>query len=640
VSIDVAGQISGAERDAAESLKARLEPLVRPHDRITIVAGAKCYGQKNEDIDLLVIGQFAADFHVPHNALPAPLYDNEVHLSNFLLVIEVKDQDGAHVRFEGNQVRVRYTRGWKDASAQVFNQVFSVKAFIEQQMGAGPAPHIFKAIWLRNVPWLSLPANSAQILAADATGADVLRTILEQKPEQAKREPDGKITVSSTSPEGMHRLQSIAEYFTRRIEPGTLDRKRLDIVSRKHLKGQQYIDRLGAQALIFRGRGGAGKTLRLLSIGNQMREERKARVLLLTYNLALVADIKRLLAIMGGGDDIDAGSIHVRSRDSFLMGLIKACGFPPRNHRDPLSDFETRKQMFENATRQKCASDIRDLGDAPNHPEVFAWDFVLVDEGQDWPEIDRDILLKVFGAEKLIIADGVDQFVHSQPKRCAWDIAEPRQIVTLHRSLRLKANLCRFAASFAAETGVEWDMEPNDDVGGGHVKIVLGPYDERLHRQIMWRHTAEKNNPIDALFCVTGGREAQYSNLPSRLQRIGSKVWDGTQHSERQDYPRDLNQHRVVKYESCRGLEGWTVVCLDLDVFFQRKIREGLELKSDDLFSPAEDVALRHAARWCLIPFTRAVDTLVIQLSPQSPLWQRLSPVARRHEDFVDVISG
>jgi hypothetical protein len=69
-----------------------------------------------------------------------------------------------------------------------------------------------------------------------------------------------------------------------------------------------------------------------------------------------------------------------------------------------------------------------------------------------------------------------------------------------------------------------------------------------------------------------------------------------------------------------------------------RKLNEGREQRTDDLFDSSEEAALRHAARWCLIPFTRAIDTLIIQLDERSVLWRRLEPIARSHQDFVEII--
>jgi hypothetical protein len=46
---------------------------------------------------------------------------------------------------------------------------------------------------------------------------------------------------------------------------------------------------------------------------------------------------------------------------------------------------------------------------------------------------------------------------------------------------------------------------------------------------------------------------------------IGGKVWDGTARDVREVYPTDREELRFVQYDSCRGLEGWSVVNYDLD---------------------------------------------------------------------------
>jgi hypothetical protein len=71
---------------------------------------------------------------------------------------------------------------------------------------------------------------------------------------------------------------------------------------------------------------------------------------------------------------------------------------------------------------------------------------------------------------------------------------------------------------------------------------------------------------------------------------------------------------RIVRYESSRGLEGWITLALDLDDFAANK-RKHPNLNPNDPPIDADIVA----ARWLLIPLTRAVHTLVITIrDPQS----------------------
>lgn len=632
--VAIYGQISGRERNAAEELRRRLIPALRPQDRITIIVGAKSYEQPTEDIDILLLGQMAPGFKAPPEAVPAQASTSNVYLQDFVLMIEVKDHDGSGVKFEGNQVFVRYPTGWNHASQKLETQKYSLKNFVESNIGLHRSPWINTALWLRNVQRDEVPRAAAPILTSEVSAVDVFRLVIGQSLARTTPGPGGGFTVSSSTPQA---VQGIVKFFTKVRLAGTLDRRKLEAICKKIMDDQQYHQLIGQQALIFRGRGGAGKTVRLLSIANQLREEQGARVLLLTYNLALVADIRRLLTFLGNSSEVSSGSIVVRGRDSYLDGLLTVCGYPSPDRNEPFENLGARKSALADLLKEMTTEQIQRNEDAIKNPEYFGWDYVLVDEGQDWPEVDRDILLKVFGVGRLIIADGIDQFAERVPRRCDWTSAKPHQIVTLKKSLRLKSNLCRFAESFASEFGIPWDMQADDKLPGGGIHIIVGKYTRQMHADIMAHHQQGKNLPIDALFCVTGAADAVHKDFSRKLQDFGYEVWDGTTRDGRQDFARSTDQHRVVKYESCRGLEGWTVVCLDMASFFSRKLREGRSLPITDLLMDQEELALSHAARWCLIPFTRAIDTLVLQMDAGSDLWKRLAPIARQHSDIVKI---
>jgi len=41
-------------------------------------------------------------------------------------------------------------------------------------------------------------------------------------------------------------------------------------------------------------------------------------------------------------------------------------------------------------------------------PERFAWDYVFIDEAQDWTDAERDFIRTLYGSENLVLADGLD----------------------------------------------------------------------------------------------------------------------------------------------------------------------------------------------------------------------------------------
>ena len=76
-----------------------------------------------------------------------------------------------------------------------------------------------------------------------------------------------------------------------------------------------------------------------------------------------------------------------------------------------------------------------------------------------------------------------------------------------------------------------------------------------------------------------------------------------------------MGEKRLIN-ESCRGLEGWVTVCLELDEFVKYKHdsfkddSQNLELALDSL----EQKQQKNVNQWSLIPLTRAIDTLVITI--------------------------
>ncbi len=161
------------------------------------------------------------------------------------------------------------------------------------------------------------------------------------------------------------------------------------------------------------------------------------------------------------------------------------------------------------------------------------------------------------------------------------------------------------------------------DVYGGRVVVLLGPYGKRpeMHKQIFEEHAKQGNEPIDMLLCIPP-RLARINNVDGhsavakKLKDWEWQVWDGSDEQEREKEPETIKQFRIVKYDSCRGLEGWSVVNLGFDEFYDWKLKDSPEsIEENRLLVSPEQAAHQRAAQWLMIPLTRAIDTLVIQAS-------------------------
>jgi hypothetical protein len=109
------------------------------------------------------------------------------------------------------------------------------------------------------------------------------------------------------------------------------------------------------------------------------------------------------------------------------------------------------------------------------------------------------------------------------------------------------------------------------------------------------------------------------SSLPGRtLTAAGRKVWAATYVDVREHFPTDRDALRIVQYDSCRGLEELTVINYAFDEFSEYKYRQWIAAPElGNLFAAPEERAGLFASRWALFPLTRAMDTLVINVTSQ-----------------------
>lgn len=608
----------GSEYSAAEALaKAACEAMPEVSESKQIVLElfpkAQCFGQKIRDIDLLV---FFADYRAPENQLISA-DGKKVH--SFCLSIEVKAHSAEAVIFEGANCYVNYNNQEHDVTGQSEGQKYSLKKYIDRNSRSKSSPWISNLIWLMRVPSNLMPAIDSNILGANFSWVEFINKI-----SLLDSRKNGNIETFS-SRQWMDEIMSV---FSRRLLASKIDRKRLEAITKRVLDRtqQQYAEKLGQQLLIFRGRGGTGKTVKLLQIGNQACDEYGLRVILLTYNKALVADISRLLALRGIRNSIGESGMSVQTIHSFMHEWLCAVGVIQKKCSDFLEKYGKYKLEALELIKQGAISEEDIRLAKTSRSRDLAWDLILIDESQDWPQSERDLIYSLYDYKKVVIADGVDQFVRGVT-HIDWRegiSTANSQIVALRKSLRLKSTLCQTVGHFAEAIELQnWNLEPVPESHGGKVIVVIGnALSEEFHRRLIATSNHDGNKPIDMLLCVPptwvknvdDGRE---SVVARAYLEWGYEVWDAVDPRLRGEHATSLEQFRIVQYESCRGLEGWVVVCFALDEFFDYK-KENAEISDEsklDVFYEESDAALEYAKKWLMIPLTRAIDTLVLHVS-------------------------
>lgn len=193
-----------------------------------------------------------------------------------------------------------------------------------------------------------------------------------------------------------------------------------------------------------------------------------------------------------------------------------------------------------------------------------------------------NLLRRLHGSPNLIIADGIDQLVR-QDQNCDWlegMHVNEYQVVHLQAGLRMKRNLAAFANAFASALGLAgWQVHPSEDATGGRVIIVEGDYFAvpGLHIRLKAEAAALGNEPVDMLACVPPSMvlkhgEQRTLSIAPHFAGLAQNIWNGTEVGIRSNsYPLSAKQLRVVQYDSCRGLEGWTCLHFGFDSFFDHK---------------------------------------------------------------------
>jgi hypothetical protein len=559
------------------------------------------------------------------------------------LAIEVKSHDATGVKFEDKIASVKYPRGWECATEKAFKQVFELKTYLAR---AGmPPPYIQDLIFFTGLRETDLPERPHNCFGIDASFERILN-ILGQVSQPVSH--NRYVTISFGPEEKFSAILAPNATVLKTLEPTPLDRRRMDRIVKAALP-QEWLADLGVRQVSVRGRGGVGKTVILLQMAYKAFDNSGMRSLLLTYNKALVADMRRTMALLGVPRHLEGG-ISVDTVHAFIGRLMHELGTIGIND-SFLEDYEDNKDALVEYLQSGAisANDVASM--IQKQADNFAWDTIYVDEGQDWPSNEIDILRAVYPPECIVIADGVDQYVRESV--ADWRTGVPREKLRprrLKRCLRMKANLAFFVANCAEAFKLQnWDLEPNPDANGGRVLIVEGDMtrDTEIYEKIRVEAEELGNYPIDLLACVPPSlvvhdNESSYSLPGQTILRNGGLVWDATATDVRDQYPTSRDALRIVQYDSCRGLEGWTVIAYSFDDFYDYKYQQWISSPKShgSLLDSKEEMAAAFAAQWAMIPLTRAMDTLVINLSKRSsPMKDVLKAIYEKRRDFIQWIT-
>ena len=278
---------------------------------------------------------------------------------------------------------------------------------------------------------------------------------------------------------------------------------------------------------------------------------------------------------------------------------------------------------------------------------------VLIDEAQDCNNYEKLILMKLYGSNNIVISSGgKDQLIRTS-RETDWTVALNTPISYLKiplggRSYRQKANIVKFVNSFGDFYKIATPINSaNESHGLGRVIIdtrnsVRGFSNDTLNQireegktqgcsdyencMILLpttgysSKTMEKGIAIDELDNV----EIIDKSINRKLEIFSQdlKIWNGIVERKGDLSVPAADQTRFLYYESCRGLEAWNVLCVDLDTFFYNmrssKNAESYARGKQELFASSDDLKSEFALHWIYMAITRPIDTLYIKLANPS----------------------
>lgn len=123
------------------------------------------------------------------------------------------------------------------------------------------------------------------------------------------------------------------------------------------------------------------------------------------------------------------------------------------------------------------------------------------------------------------------------------------------------SNVAMFVNLLAENLGSDRQINCDGAHPGGRV-IILDRYSADIHESLLKDQRRHSCSDYDLLILDDPMRPYEIADS------LADSIYDGRFPENRKTEPRD-DESRLCYYQSCRGVEGWTVVCLGLDSYYE-----------------------------------------------------------------------
>jgi len=397
-----------------------------------------------------------------------------------------------------------------------------------------------------------------------------------------------------------------------------LEQKKIDIVTASKLDDDKIDNLMDKEILILAGRAGTGKTFKLLKIAIN-RLKKGEPVIFVTYNRALVSEITRLIHHYRAKKVVQSFINFPKMLTTYELIKQLAAHFVSEEYKsinkeytreNSLDYLKFRKQAYLHALEKKYkpfkseTKDSKTLQHRDDAKEVLKHYYFLLDEGHDVSKDERNIIGCLFDYKKIVVGDGIDQFAEGRGARIEWKLGlkqgKPKYLeLPFKVSLRSKTELVEFTGEFARKLDVEWDIIKSDYLEGGKITVIeTSEVKLAIDESIACHEESIKeypdNKPIDNLWLFPNKHTYYGEQFEEFAKEKKIKYWGGTNYNVRSEPVEDIEQYRLLHYESARGIEGFSVICLGLDSYYSLR---------------------QNAENWVMIALSRASNHLIIHIT-------------------------
>ena len=665
-----------AEYESAKKLEEMFANFFHKEERqkingkIIIQSNITLIGQEVRDIDLIVLWKFDYEYPIlklnsyAKEQLPIDQdiamwwyridkkkKERNIYLKDFCVIIETKAQieEQIEVLWIDKRLIVKYRWKKHDATEQSEKQKYSFKNYLESIWVESPYISnfirltsinkdsyikIFEEKWQNIFPSTFSIKNFFEYIANSSEYLYPRFPVWSNYWYLWSRNKD----IEKTS-KLLRKFEEIKKVL------GNITINTMNNISKPLLEDQEYAKQIWSKLLIIQWRAWTWKTVKLMRMAYDLAKNRGERCLILTYNHALVWELRRNLTFLRMPDWIENPTVSISTLHKFFYDILLWFGIIANNihflsqYKKNLIDLVQKISTFNN---QK--NNIQNMMISKYYHWLW-YDYIFVDEAQDREEEEKETIIKLFWVENIIIADWFDQLVRSD-KKCLREkqlsINQFYKKPPERKCLRMKSNLVNFANNFSKKFDVQWFVESTQELNGWKVIIINWEYDFTIHNNELKKLQKNWWVPYNFLFLCPPSLVQKHDGHMSfknkeTFEKNGLKIRDWTDQNTRTEYAIETDQYRILQYDSCRGIEWRSVVCLELDSFYKYKY-DNLKLKQETNLNLLSDEEKRniHATLWTLIALTRPMDTTIITIKdPNSDFSKKLLELAD-NLDYVE----